>query len=254
VVITIHDMIHELTPSFQPSVQQDKHVWCQRADHIVAISQATCDDLMRVYDVPARKISVVHHGASLLPNEHTFDRPVPGDFILYVGTRGHYKNFRALAAAYAAAERVRDRYRFVCFGGGPLTADEVHHLSGLGILDRIDVTRGSDELLARFYRHARALVYPSLQEGFGLPLVEAMLRGCPVLCSDIRPFREIVAGAGCYFDPKSVTDMAVTLNTGLSDERRLAELGERGRDRSRLFTWERCAKHTADIYHSLANR
>jgi glycosyltransferase involved in cell wall biosynthesis len=251
-VITIHDMIHEAIPHHDPAVAKAKQYWCARADHIMAVSQATCDDLMRIYSVPARKVSVVHLGRSVFQDKAKAEPPIRDEFILYVGTRSAYKNFAALAAAYAGSDRLRRQYRLLCFGGGPLTASEVSQIRAYGITDEIIHCEGSDDLLCACYQHAKAFVYPSLMEGFGLPLVEAMSLGCPVFCSDIPPFREVAGDAAMYFDPASVPDIRLLLERNILERGRLLESGSAGVDRSRRFSWDRCAKETAEIYHALA--
>ncbi len=251
IVITVHDMIHESMPAWEPEIGRAKHYWCQRADHIIAISRSTRDDLLRSYGVPASKVTVVHHGTSVL-RSRTCGRPLPDEYVLYVGTRARYKNFKLLAAAWAKARGVRRRYRLVCFGGGPLSAEEKSHLKSLGIEDRVTVVAGSDEALGAYYTHASAFVCPSQQEGFGLPLLEAMASGCPVLCSDIRPFREVAGEAAAYFDPASLADISGVLSGYLNDPEWSAESRARGLERSREFSWDVSAARTAEIYHALA--
>lgn len=252
IVITIHDMIHESMPSWEPLVRRAKEFWCKRADHIIAISQATCDDLLRIYDVPPAKVTVIHHGASLLPSRGSA-RPVPEEYVLYVGTRERYKNFPAFAEAWAGTGGACDRYRLVCFGGGPLTSVELAQLHALGIQDRVVMLTGGDTLLASCYEHAEALVCPSLQEGFGLPLLEAMAADCPVVCSAIAPFKEVAGGAALYFDPSSVADMRRLLSRYLNDPSRMLEARAHGLERSRRFSWDRCARQTAEVYRLLAD-
>jgi glycosyltransferase involved in cell wall biosynthesis len=124
-------------------------------------------------------------------------------------------------------------------------------LKDLRLDHRVYQISGSDSLLASQYKHARAFVFPSLYEGFGIPLLEAMGAGCPVLCSNRGPFPEVVGDAGIYFDPEDVDHMQSVVEKALFDDTLLGEMVKRGYQRSSMFSWDRTASQTLALYRSL---
>ncbi len=111
---------------------------------------------------------------------------------------------------------------------------------------------GDDGLLRHLYANAAALVYPSLYEGFGIPPLEAMTVGCPVICSNVSSIPEVVGDAGLYFDPSSVEAMRDAMERLVSSSRIRTDLIARGRERSKLFSYDRCAEKTMDVYREVA--
>ncbi|MBU5612537.1 glycosyltransferase family 4 protein [Geomonas azotofigens] len=258
-VLTVHDMIHERLPGyFDPTdrTPRFKLMAVQRADHIICVSKRTRQDLIDVHGTSPDKISVVHHGFGLLPARDGDDAGKPplvqDSFLLYVGPRGGYKNFAGLLQAYAASREVHERCLLVCFGGGELTQRERETVRGLGLReDRVVQFGGGDQVLARLYRQALAFVYPSLYEGFGIPPLEAMSFGCPVVCSNGGSIPEVVGDAGAYFEAGDVESMRLALQSVASSESARRELIARGLERLKLFSWDRCARETAAVYRKL---
>jgi glycosyltransferase involved in cell wall biosynthesis len=258
-LVTIHDMIHEKLPSFFAPTDRTpkfKLMAAKRADHIICVSEQTRRDLVEILGIDPGKISVVHHGFGLMAKGETTaaaasTQGVP--FLLYVGPRGGYKNFSGMLRAYAASKLLREECMLVCFGGGKFTEAERDAVASLG-LDPGTVIQvaGDDEVLASLYRSALALVYPSLYEGFGIPPLEAMSFGCPVICSIGGSIPEIVGDAGRYFNPLDIEEMSEAVETTVNNSTLLEELAERGRLRLKLFSWDRCAFETAAIYRRLA--
>jgi glycosyltransferase involved in cell wall biosynthesis len=138
----------------------------------------------------------------------------------------------------------------VCFGDRFSPAEQ-KRLKDLELGQRVHQVSGSDSLLLSHYKHARVFVFPSLYEGFGIPLVEAMGAGCPVLCSNRGPFPEIVGDAGIYFDPEDVDHMQSVMEKALFDDTLLGEKVKRGCERSSMFSWDRSARQTLTVYRSL---
>jgi glycosyltransferase involved in cell wall biosynthesis len=253
VIITIHDMIPERFPPHQKYMSMKKKYWCQRADHIITVSDATKADLVNIFDISPAKITTVHHGISLCAgNERQLDLPGGAPYVLYVGKRTGYKNFSALLQAYGSSPSVCRSYHLVCFGGGAFTKQEQEEMRSLGISDRVRHLTGTDARLAGTYAGAAAFVYPSLYEGFGLPLLEAMKLGCPVLCSDIPAFSEVAGHAALYFDPKSLDSLRECLSRALSGTAMLKEQVSKGYKRADEFSWDRCAAETARVYRTVS--
>jgi glycosyltransferase involved in cell wall biosynthesis len=250
-VLTVHDCIHERMMRRRDPVVQAA---VEAAEGLICVSERTRADVMDVYGVPERKTRVVYHGDSLR-DVAPGPPPAAGPYILYVGARYVYKNFRGLLLAYGTSARLRDDFRLVCFGGGPLTPDEWHAVTAFGIESRVHVVpAGDDAALAGAYAHAAALVYPSLYEGFGMPLLEAMGQGCPVVCSKTSCLPEVAGGAAVLFDPQNTGELAAKLEATVYDSGERARLRAAGLARERTFTWERAAAETLDFYRAVAGK
>lgn len=253
VVTTLHDMIPERFPQY--IVQADrviaaKRAALQRADAIVCISESTRRDLLQLYPEHAPKTHVVWHGVDHVPAAGSTPPSLLNEpYLLYVGTRGGYKNFRGLLQAYASAGELWRACRLLCFGGGPLSAEETAacHAAGLPA-GRVVQLEGNDELLAVAYRHARLFVFPSRYEGFGMPLTEAMVQGCPIACSRASSFPEVAADAAAYFDADDPADIARALQMLALDDSCNREMAERSAQRAGVFTWAECARRTLAVY------
>ncbi|MCJ7547020.1 MAG: glycosyltransferase family 4 protein [Deltaproteobacteria bacterium] len=255
IVVTVYDMIHELFPQYfspRDETTRLKRSCCERADKVIAISHCTKRDLVNLLGIDDNKVSVIYLGNSLentMPEDcvKIVDRP----YLLYVGERGGYKNFSHLIKAFSHSPLLRNDFVLVCFGGRNFTPHERRRLSSLGIDHLVHYVSGSDSPLAGYYKNARALVFPSLYEGFGLPPLEAMGLGCPVICSNKGPITEIVGEAGIYFDPEDVNNMQYILEKALYDDTLLEEMVKRGYQRSSTFSWDRTARQTLALYRSL---
>ena len=258
-VITVYDMIHEKIPGMSSPWRfshKRKRDAVLRADHVVCISRATRNDLLEYIGVPEEKVSVVHLGFSIR-KDHEFQSNKIGEkeskpYILYVGNRGGYKNFSRAICAYASSKMLMDNFKFVCFGGEGVTNDEMAMLRTLNISSGlVQFKRGGDELLAEAYANARVFIYPSLYEGFGLPPLEAMSYGCPVVCSNTSSIPEIVGDAGEYFDPNEPSSIRIALESvAMFDDKRV-ELIFAGYRRLSCFSWDKCANETLSIYQDL---
>jgi len=259
-VLTVYDMIQERLPEFfstSEPTSNNKMVAASRADHIIFISKATQSDFLEMSDYPVERTSVIHLGFELqemlsTPTEALIkEQLTSAPYILYVGKRSGYKNFSALAAAVAQSQVLRD-FQLVCFGGGGFTTDELSVLSRVGLGgSRAMQIQGSDALLAKFYRGAACFVYPSLYEGFGIPPLEAMACDCPVACSNTSSIPEVVGDAGLYFDPTSTDDIRIAIEKIVSSPSVTEQLIERGRNRLKMFSWDRCASETFALYHRI---
>jgi glycosyltransferase involved in cell wall biosynthesis len=253
IVLTVHDTIVERLPQYFQSVGEQRELKARalrRADHIICISQNTRRDLIEFYEVDPDKISVVYLGSSLDKCELA---PIdPGDpFILYVGIRRTYKNFLRFLEAFGTA-RLYETHKLVCFGGGKLNPEELSSMQRHGIpRECVLQTEGDDAALARHYKAADAFVYPSLYEGFGIPLLEAMECHCPVICSNSSAFPEVVGDAAVYFDPRSVASVSRALVEVTQSPEKRAQMISKGKARLSLFSWDRCAAETYAVYQAL---
>lgn len=244
-VVTVFDCIAELFPArgADPAIAR-KRLLAERADAVICISGTTARDLSRLHGIPAGKLHVIHL-ASSLPNPSGAGRPQARPYLLFVGHRASYKNWRLLRQAYETDPRLHRAYDLICFGGPPLTADEQ---PSCGRAARLV---GNDQHLADLYRHAAALIYPSLYEGFGLPPLEAWQCSCPVFHCGGGSVEEVVGEAGIRLDGHDAGAFAEGLARALADPDALAGAVERGRVRLSLYSWERCAAAHAAVYASL---
>jgi glycosyltransferase involved in cell wall biosynthesis len=224
-----------------------------RADHVICVSEATRRDLVELFGVPAAKLSVVHHGYSAAPAKLASGSQAIGrPYVLFVGNRTGYKNFARLVEAFATSPRLRSAFSLVCAGGGPFTPAERDHFRRHGLAPEHTVFRECSDLeLWELYSGASVFVYPSLYEGFGMPLLEAMAAGCPVACSKIEPFVEVADDAAEYFDPHRVEGIQHGLQRVLGSPSFAAALVCRGAKRVTGFSWEKCAEETRAIYARL---
>ncbi|OBB97246.1 glycosyltransferase family 1 protein [Mycobacterium sp. 852002-30065_SCH5024008] len=254
-VVTVYDMHHELFPKELPAARRwsaAKRAAVDRADHIICISENTRRDLIRLFDIDPGRTSVVHLGYSMTaePNVTKADFRPGRPSLLYVGNRLGYKNFSTLLQAYSSSPILRE-FELVAFGGHPLLPGEQREIRRLGIGERVRFESGSDRELAAWYQAASAFIFPSKYEGFGLPPLEAMSHGCPVVCSNAGSIPEVVGDAGVYFDPDSAEDLRVALERVATGEQLQADLRARGYARIAAFSWDKCAAETAQIYREI---
>jgi len=253
-MLTVFDMIHEkLNGQFSKSdrASQDKALAVERADHIICISEHTRQDLIELFGVNTAKTSVVHLGFTLTNRDESLQKRFPSarPFLLYVGNRFGYKNFEGLLQAYSMSFRLMRDFDLICFGGGELTAREKGLIQQLGLpAESVRHVSGDDAILAEYYRAASAFVFPSLYEGFGIPPLEAMSFDCPVVCSNVSSIPEIVGNAGEMFDPHEPDSIREAVERVVNDDALRQGLIARGRERIKLFSWERCARETLDVY------
>lgn len=252
-VVTIHDLTAERLPHLFPAAEARgdvKRRLARGSDGVVCISEATRRDAVELLGVPEARTAVIYHANSLTTPAGAA-RPVEQPYVLFVGMRAAYKNFDRLLDALARGARLPPDLRLACFGGGPLTAAERERLAAAKLENRVHLFGGGDEVLAGLYAHALAFVYPSLYEGFGIPLLEAMHYGCPVLASRIASFVEVAGAAVLYFDPEDSEDLADKLAKLLDDSALRGGLISAGRQREKQFSWERCARETVDFYKAV---
>jgi glycosyltransferase involved in cell wall biosynthesis len=256
-VVTVFDMIHELfAANFSPSdpVARLKKQAVAVADHVICISHRTADDLMAILGTPRAKITVTHLASSDVFELGHSSRRSAGraerPYFLYVGKRDGYKNFRRVLDAYATSTRLAEDFDLVAFGGGAFDARERERIANLRP-SAVRQVSGDDARLADYYAGAHAFIYPSEYEGFGIPPLEAMGCGCPVLCSDTSSVPEVVGEAGEYFDPTDTESIRAGLERLAYDDGRRIELIAAGRRRSAQFSWDRCAAETLVAYQHM---
>ena len=248
-VITVHDMIPEIFSIDKHQVEQ-KLAIIPKATHIVAVSERTKQDLVRIMHVPEEKVSVIYHGSDEEPYMPSTTAPIAEEYILFVGTRYEYKNFKAFCKSCVGILKRHPQLKIVCTGV-PFSPEEIQFFESLGIKDRMvhKFVQTSQELLD-LYHYAFTFVYPSKYEGFGIPILEAYKADCPVMLNRASCFPEIAGDAAVFFDLNSeksdFEEQFETLYRLTGDERR--GLIQRQRERMKLYSWSKSAAQLADVY------
>ena len=250
-IITVFDMIHELFPDQFPKKDKTtelKKFAIAEADHIICISSNTQKDLIKFFDVDINKTSVIHLGFSFRLKEIKKPEKTNKPYLLYVGSRNGCKNFTKFIEAYSAP-KIKDFYDLVIFGGSRLNEKEIAMFERLQISKKsLKEINGDDATLAGYYKNASLFVYPSLYEGFGIPPLEAMHHGCPVVCSNTSSIPEGVGNAALLFDPYSVESIRNNIISVLYDNKLRLSLTSKGFEQVKKFSWEKCAKETYKVY------
>jgi glycosyltransferase involved in cell wall biosynthesis len=257
-VLTVYDLAFRVEPSWMPDAasEYDRRLRAalERADHVVTISESTRQDLLRFYDIAPERVTAVLLGVAPPPPVSAFPPAFPSGvrspFILAVGTLEPRKNHLGVIKAF---ERLDCPHQLV-IAGARGWKDE-------GILAAIERSPRRDQILRLdyvdadvldgLYRGADLLAYPSLYEGFGLPILEAMARGCPVVTGNGSSLPEVGGDAAVYVDPRSVDELAAAMERLLGDAALREQLVTAGRARAAAFTWRRTADGTAAVYRRL---
>lgn len=249
-VLTFHDMQERFYPQFfTPAELRERfyhYDWSLRmADAVIAVSEFTRQSAVRLAGASRRKVRVVHHVPDELPPPHppaAFSRPdAPPRFVFYPANFWPHKNQGRLLAGFAAAREACPNLALVCTGslrGREVEWREALRASGLTheVLHLGRVTRSE---ISWLYQHARALVFPSLFEGFGIPLLEAMQSGCPIACGDNTSQPDVARDAALYFDANEPRAIAAAITRIETDEPLRARLIASGRKRMADFTVQR---------------
>ena len=255
-VVTFHDMISEIFPDDSDRAldhRRQKAAASQEADAILTVSNSTFNDLLRLHPWAVGKTSVAHLATGFRysdqPISITWPRQVAGYFLM-VGNRDHYKNGHLAIRAFKEFSQhpATEAFGLVMCGGKPPTGEELQVLKGDGLESRVRWVSVDDEELAGFYSNAVALLYPSRYEGFGLPLLEAMACGCPVITTRSSSLPEVGGHACVYVNGDDHCEMAGAMRRMAIDAEFRRSIATNGLRRSNVFSWEKCAKETIVAY------
>ncbi len=257
-VITYHDAIPEKFP--EPYALLDgfdknhKQKILDKAAKIIAVSENTKKDLLENFIIAPEKIEVIYHSThfSTFKPAKDFDIVTPQKYLLYVGSRYNYKNFEGFANAVEPLLKKDKDLRVIFGGNGKFTEFEQNLFKELGISEKvIHYEIESDDVLYRLYQKAVAFVYPSLYEGFGIPILEAFACGCPVVLSNTSSFPEVARDAAIYFDPEKVEDITNQMEVILNNAELRLDLVKKGYERLKDFSPEITAEKTLEVYKSV---
>ena len=257
-VLTIHDMIHELFPQEFPigdRIALWKRNLAEKAASIIAVSNNTKMDVRRIYHIDEERIHVIYHGSSLIDKTYSraSDNQNKKRFVLFVGRRTGYKNFIQFVKAVAPILWSEDDLNVVCAGGGFFGPDEIHCFETLQVKQRISQCDVDDDTLAHLYKNASAFVFPSLYEGFGIPILESFRCGCPVICSNAGSLPEVAGDAAAYFDPNDLRSIEDAIKTVIRDEELRQKLRTKGFHRVKSFSWKRASEMTRTVYDRICH-
>jgi glycosyltransferase involved in cell wall biosynthesis len=253
IIITVYDFIYERYPeSFPPAeveaIVKNKKNMIRRADHVIAISHSVKKDLLNYYSIDEKKISVVYLGNSLNGAGSKGSDQIPEKYILFVGNRSGYKNFSFFIQSVCRLLLESDLH-VVCTGK-KFDHEELELMRKLKIDNKVHHCYPSDKELLLLYKNAKVFVYPSLYEGFGIPVLESMANGCPAVLSNTSSLPEIGGEAALYFDPINSESLVSAISKCLNDDKLCSEMRKKGFEQAKLFSWEKTASETADIYRN----
>jgi len=266
-VTTIHDVIHHAYPGKKMSHLFHRLAYrlvistaVRRASRVIAVSEATKNDILKVFGIYSNKVSVIHEGVdsnfTARPAQDGLDKVkakygIEKPYLLFVGVWRQYKNLPRLAAAFdILKEKYGRNYELVLAGKidafYPEIAREVFSIRHAKDIRALGYVPDAD--LRMLYSGAKIFVLPSLVEGFGLIGLEAQAAGVPVAASNIPVLREVLREGAIFFDPVSAEDIAGKINRALSSQGLLEELSQKGKTNARKFDWSETARKTLEVY------
>lgn len=262
-VVTIHDLAYEFFPDeFLKKDLHKLHHWTiesvVKASAVIAVSENTKEDIVRVYNVPSEMVYAVPNGftpvkvstpkQTMIINGHDY-KLNPYKYLLYVGTLQPRKNISTLIYAFALFNKENPEYKLIIAGKKGWLYDDIFSLTQKLKLENSVHIVGyvTEQEKYHLFNKAFCFVMPSLYEGFGLPILEAFSASCPVICSNTSSLPEVCGNAALYFDPKNATSLLQKLRDLEKDLRVRNELIEKGEVRTHKFSWEYCAEATMEV-------
>lgn len=266
VITTIYDMTYLRFPETMETrnfrrIRNGIRYSVERSDRILTISEFSKQEIMELLEVPEEKISVVYSAPSLTGQEQNFAETarkfgITKQFLLYVGTIEPRKNLVCLIHAYERLRRETHMdYQLVLAGGNGWENEQIYE-AAQSLCEKGDIVFTgycSEGEKVSLYKNAALFVFPSLYEGFGMPPLEAMAFGCPVVCANAASLPEVVGDAACLVDPLDIDSIAEGIRKVLTDEEYAVELRRRGYRQKERFTWNDSAERLTQICRSVLN-
>ncbi len=251
-ILTVYDMTHEIYSkemSFFDFSAKYKKKLLLKADKIIAISQNTKKDLIRLYNISPEKINVIYLANSLKPpvDKRLQTLNLPEKYILFVGGRKGYKNFNIFVESISTLIKKDPKLFLVC-AGQLFSKEEESLFKNLNIENQVKQYSIDDSTLAHMYQKAICFVFPSRYEGFGIPTLEAFSCGCPVILSNTSCMPEIGGKAAVYIDPLNKKDIEKKVGEVIENSILRKKMISKGYKQLKKFSWEKCAKETQEVY------
>lgn len=261
-VVTIHDLSYFYYPNeFLKKDLYQLTNWTgysvKKAAKIIAVSKTTKKDLIKFYNLADEKIKVIYNGFKINKNNQPIKPPIKikKPYLLFVGTIQPRKNLKTLIKAFYFLLKEKPQYSLIIAGKkGWLYKKIFAQVKKLNLKNKVNFTGYlTDNQLAYLYKNAVLFILPSLYEGFGLPLLEAMRFGCPVIASSVSSLPEIGGDACLYFNPTSSEDLKNKMVQLLDNQNLRKKLIKKGIERIKLFSWEKCGKETLKLLTTVKN-
>lgn len=267
-VVTIHDLIPYILPEtvgkgYLTKFLEEMPKIISMADGIITVSECSKKDILKFFPIEESKVFVTPLAADdkykpldknkcrdIIKETYNIDKP----FILYIGGFSPRKNVKSLILAFSKIyKNLKEEYDLVILGANKDDGNSLKDLiKDIGIEPKVKFTGFvPEDLLPIFYNACRVFVYPSLYEGFGLPPLEAMSCGTPVITSDISSIPEVVADGGLLIDPFDTKSLSDSLEGLLNDKNKMVELSSKALQRASKFSWENTAKKTVEVYEKI---
>lgn len=246
IVVTVHDLIPEIY-GLKRFIPANRGEILKAASQIIAVSENTKKDLINIFNIPKEKISVIYHGITEFSGQVKDSALIGKKYILYVGKRGGYKNSDFFFKAIAPLLRKERSLSVVCTGMS-FTKEEQQLLTQERIFDQVHQEFVPDCAMKSLFSNAICFVYPSLYEGFGIPILDAFSAGCPVILSNSSCFPEVAGDAALYFDEGDSKTFQCHVESLLHDSKVRDKMIVKGHERAKFFSWAKCAQKTADVY------
>jgi|688.fasta_scaffold61925_3 glycosyltransferase involved in cell wall biosynthesis len=255
-VSTVHDMIPEKFPEpgrfWNPHFSKKSYL--KKSDLVISVSKTTAEDMADILNI-TRSVTTTYLGVGpeFQPGLSSPDG-LSSPYFLYVGNRNGYKDFQTCIYAFAVIAGNNPNVRLQLVGGGSPTKSEKKTMRALGVEELVFQKDVPSDQLPNYYSAATALLYSSRYEGFGLPLVEAMASGIPILCANSAINSEVCGSAGNYFEPGDSHELAQLMSKVLQAPENFENKVEVGLEKSKIYSWRRCAEETAMAYRSLLSQ
>lgn len=253
-VLTVYDMIHELYPEYFMNdiiTVHRKKILIEKATKIIAISENTKHDILKFNpQIDPEKITVIYLNHSIENNDevkHSNNFMNGRKYILFVGNRYGYKNFTWFLEVISRW-LLEKNIHLLCLGGNVFNQEEISLIQTFGIDKQVLQYNFKDKEIAHFYKNAIAFIFPSLYEGFGIPILEAMFCECPVLLPKVSSFPEVAGDAGIYFDLDKPSTLTFALDKLLTNDVYRRNIIFKGKKQSELFSWPQTMEQILKVY------
>lgn len=254
-ILTVYDMTHEKFPDMfhlSDPTSKNKKLLADRASRIIAISESTKQDIIDILGIEASKIDVVYLGNSMQPfTSPALVEGVSFKYILFVGSRTDYKNFNRFVKAVSLLLQDDTDLHVICAGGGVFQEDEKKIFFELNVNEKIHQYNVDDKTLSQLYKQALLFVFPSMYEGFGIPVLEAFACSCPLACSNTSSLPEVAGDAAAYFDPMDEESILEAIIEVINNSKLRKKMVQDGQERLKMFSWKKTAQETKKVYESI---
>jgi glycosyltransferase involved in cell wall biosynthesis len=257
-IITFYDITHELSKTKEIENEKFKLIKkdnIKNSDHILCPSKTIKKDLIEYFNVNESKISVTYFSSDYekISDSELKKKKELQNYLLFVGNRSGYKNFKNFISAYAQSNKLKKDFKILIFGG------ENKNICGKDVIienklsyDSVKFVSGTNEYLQYLYKNVRALIYPSHYEGFGIPLIEAMRSGCPLVSSNGGALREVAGDGINFFNPNDLDDITNKIESLVYSEDNISQNIKYGLERCDHFSWSNCADKTIEAYKKIS--